>query len=158
VTDPDLIKTLWLIGFFIIFAFVVILAAMYDKSKSRWSYLYWGGCLISIAIFSIVGIELIEAIYKKDGFVDGFSPANQEQLSKFIQVVTVFKWSFVLIAGGIGVNLCSHGIINSKDKLSDTLDQQQLNHIESNTITIKKMIVGLGVFIFVGFIALWMKI
>jgi hypothetical protein len=131
---------------------------MYDKTKSRWSYLFWGACLIAIAIFSIVGIELVEAIFKKDSFSDDFLPKDKEQLSTFAQFVAVFKWSFVLISGGIGVNLCSHGIINSKTQIISELNEQQLNDIESNTVTIKKMIIGLGVFMVIGFIALWIKV
>jgi len=157
-TDPSLIKTIILISFFLVFVLILILGAMYDKTKSRWSYLFWGACLIVIAIFSIVGIELVEALFNKDSFSDNLLPKDKEQFNIFAQFFSLFKWAFVLISGGIGVNLCSHGIINSKTQIISGLNEQQLNDIESNTLTIKRMIIGLGIFMVIGFVALWVKV
>lgn len=145
-------------GILFLVAAGVILIAFFDKTRDRWSFLIYGFYLISIAIFSIVGIELLESIYEKKEFIKKLTSKEILQLKEFVQVITALKWAFTLVAGGIGVNLASYAIINEQAQSLENLTHEKLDEIRGKVLLSNKLIISAIVLMIIGFIALWIKI
>lgn len=139
--NPYLLASALYLGVLLLIAFGVILAAFFDRKRDRWSFLGYGLYLILIAIFSIGGIELLEALYQKDGFKDGLTAVELGQLNEFVQVITALKWAFTLIAGGIGVNIASHAIINEQFRPLDNAANEKLALIDSRLKLSNRLII-----------------
>lgn len=156
--NPYLLASALYLGVLLLIAFGVILAAFFDRKRDRWSFLGYGLYLILIAIFSIGGIELLEALYQKDGFKDGLTAVELGQLNEFVQVITALKWAFTLIAGGIGVNIASHAIINEQFRPLDNAAHEKLELIDSKLKLSNRLIVFALCLMTAGFVILWFKL
>ncbi|WP_434154631.1 hypothetical protein [Pseudomonas sp. JZ134] len=156
--NPYLLASALYLGVLLLIAFGVILAAFFDRKRDRWSFLGYGLYLILIAIFSIGGIELLEALYQKDGFKDGLTAVELGQLNEFVQVITALKWAFTLIAGGIGVNIASHAIINEQFRPLDNAANEKLALIDSRLKLSNRLIIFALCLMTAGFVILWLKL
>jgi NADH:ubiquinone oxidoreductase subunit 5 (subunit L)/multisubunit Na+/H+ antiporter MnhA subunit len=146
------------LGVLLLIAVGIIIAAFFDKKRDRWSFLAYGLYLILIAILAIVGIELLEALYRSEEFLGKLNEVELTQLNEFVQVITALKWAFTLIAGGIGVNITSHAIINSQAQPLDSLAHEKLEIINSKLSLSNSLIIIAIVLIVIGFVVLWFKV
>jgi len=156
--NPYLLMSASFFGVLLLIALAVITAAFIDKKRDRWSFLAYGLYLILIAILAIVGIELLEAFYINDELLSKLTKVQKTQLNEFIQVITTLKWAFTLIAGGIGVNITSHSIINSQAQPLDNLAHEQLEIINRKIDMSNRLIKVSIALIILGFVLLWVKI
>ncbi|MBQ1782471.1 MAG: hypothetical protein II007_02330 [Gammaproteobacteria bacterium] len=156
--NPYLLASASYMGVLLLIAVGVIIAAFFDKKRDRWSFLAYGLYLILIAILAIVGIELLEALYRNKDFLSKLNEVEMAQLNEFVQVITALKWAFTLIAGGIGVNIASHAIINSQAQPLDSLAHEKLEIINSKLSLSNRLIIIAIVLIIIGFVFLWFKV
>ena len=156
--NPYLLASASYLGVLLLIAVGIIIAAFFDKKRDRWSFLAYGLYLVIIAILAIVGIELLEALYRSKEFLSKLDKVELAQLNEFVQVITALKWAFTLIAGGIGVNITSHSIINSQVQPLDNLAHEKLEIINSKLSLSNRLIITSIVLIVLGFVVLWLKV
>lgn len=155
---PYLLASASYLGVLLLIAVGIIIAAFFYKKRDRWSFLAYGLYLILIAILAIVGIEILEALYRSKEFLGKLNDVELVQLNEFVQVITTLKWAFTLIAGGIGVNITSHAIINSQAQPLDSLAHEKLETINSKLTLSNRLIVISIILIVIGFVVLWFKV
>ena len=157
-SNPYLLASVSYLCVLFLIAVGTILAAFFNGNRDRWTFLSYGFYLILIAIFSIVGIELLEALYQDKDILLKLDEAQKAQLKEFLQVITTLKWAFTLVAGGIGVNITSHAIINAQAQPLDNLAHEKLDEINRKVSLSNKLIISAIITIFIGFVAIWLKL
>ncbi|MEL7980481.1 hypothetical protein AAG584_10570 [Vreelandella titanicae] len=153
--NPALLASVSFFGILFVIAIVVIILAFFDTKRDRWTFLGYGSYLILIAIFSIVGIELLEALHQQKEFLEKLTDDNKRQLKEFVQVITTYKWAFTLVCGGIGVNITSHAILNEQENPLENVAHQKLDEISRKiTFSNRLLWVALGlIMIGLGYIS-----